>query len=173
MDWDHLGDEDETATAWHEAGHAVVGFALGGKIESVQLGGEADDYLPERFGDCVVNWGPVLEDSDWHRQREVMTVLAGPAGEMLHLQQLFDPRTMPPWQYDWQLAIKLAEDLVPDLSRRVPWLGAVLNELYQRMNQEPVRSAVAAVADELLTHEYLESDQLEETIGFWLRRARR
>ena len=86
MEWDNSTYEDQTATAWHEAGHAVVGFALGGKVESVQLGGEADDFLPERFGDCVVNWGPVLAGSDWQRQREVMTVLAGPVGEMLYLQ---------------------------------------------------------------------------------------
>ena len=43
--------DEETLTAYHESGHAVVAYALGGTIEGMQLGGEADDWLPERYGE--------------------------------------------------------------------------------------------------------------------------
>ena len=169
MSWDDENEDDETATAWHEAGHAVIGFALGGKVESMALGGEADDVLPDRFGDCIVNWGPVDGASNWQRQREIMTLLAGPVGEMIYLEQWIDPATMPPWQFDWELASQIAESLIPNNAQRMRWMETLLKELYRRMDRQPVRAAIAAVADELLAHEYLESDRLEETIGFWLR----
>ena len=57
-------DDEETLTAYHEAGHAVIGYALGGVVDSLQLGGEADDQLPRRFGECRIRWGRV----DPHRR---------------------------------------------------------------------------------------------------------
>tara|TARA_R110002073_G_scaffold2801_17_gene17973 strand:+ start:23888 stop:24085 length:198 start_codon:yes stop_codon:yes gene_type:complete len=51
-----LNDDDETLTAYHEAGHVVVGYLLGAQIEEVRLDSMIDDDLPRRFGDCLVNW---------------------------------------------------------------------------------------------------------------------
>ena len=45
-------DSDEARTAYHEAGHAVIAYALGGTVHCLQLGGEADDWLPERFANA-------------------------------------------------------------------------------------------------------------------------
>ena len=165
----NLNTDSETLTAWHEAGHAVIGFALGGRIESVSLGGEANDWLPDRFGDCIVNWGPVDKACGWQRQREIMTVLAGPVAEMIYRDETLHPAVFPPWKQDWEMALTLAEPFLADLQKRTAWLESVMAELYRRMNHESCWAAIGAVADELLTHESLEEEQLEATIGFWLR----
>ena len=164
-------DNTEILTAWHEAGHAVIGYALGGRIESVSLGGEANDWLPERFGDCIVNWGPVHQGCSWQRQREIMTVLAGPVAEMIYREEQLHPAVFPPWQHDWAMASTLAAPFLADRQQRRAWLEGLIAELYRRMNNEHCWAAIGAVADELLVHEMLEEAQLEATIGFWLRRS--
>jgi hypothetical protein len=163
-------DESEALTAWHEAGHAVIGFALGGRVESVSLGGEANEWLPERFGDCVVNWGPVDATCNWQIQREIMTLLAGPVAEMMYLEEVRRLATVPEWQYDWEMAFRIAESFLPNADNRTVWLERLAEELHLRMERDSCRAAIAAVADELLAHEILEEDQLQATIGFWLRR---
>lgn len=162
-------DDEETLTAYHEAGHAVIGYALGARIEAVRLGGEADDYLPERFGDCLVNWGPISPDCDWQRQREIMTILAGPVAEMIYRGEKLHPAAFEPWQDDWRLAFSLSQSIHPNPVRRTRWLEMMIVEMHQRMNDEICWAAIAAVADELLAHEALEEEQLYETLSFWIR----
>ncbi len=174
-----------TLTAYHEAGHAVVGYGLGGSVQSIQLGGEADDDLPERFGDCRVAWGQPGEIPDlW--QRELMTVLAGPVAEMIYTGEPYHPALYGPWQGDWQTAwemcslrVKLARQakgeprdtvasLVDQAKMRV--LESILLQLREHMQKEPIWPAVGAVADELLAHEYLEQEELHDTLDFWFSR---
>jgi hypothetical protein len=100
-----------------------------------------------------------------------MTVLAGPVAEMIYREEEIHPAAFPPWQHDWALALKLAEPLFKQSGKRIAWLEAMMVELRQRLERESCRAAIAAVADELLAHEFLDSDQLEATIGFWLRRG--
>jgi hypothetical protein len=161
-------DDDEVLTAYHEAGHAAIGYALGARIESVQLGGDDDD-LPRRFGDCRVNWGRVNDRCDWQRLREVMTVLAGPVAEMIYRGERLHPALYGPWIDDWRMAWTCAEPIAADPLARTRLLEQVIVDLHRRMKQEPCWSAIAAVADELQAHEWLEEDQLIETLGFWLR----
>ena len=162
-------DDEETLTAYHEAGHAVVGFALGARIESVNLGGEADDYLPERFGDCLVNWGPIDPAADWQRQREVLTILAGPVAEMIYRGEKLHPATFAPWQADWQQAF-VHSQFIPNPVKRTRFLESVIVQLHHWLNDETCWAAVAAVSDELLAHENLEEEQLADILGFWIRR---
>ena len=160
-------DDDEILTAYHEAGHAAIGYALGARIESVQLGG--DDDLPARFGDCRVNWGPVDASCDWQRLREVMTILAGPVAEMIYRSEPLHPAHYGPWLDDWRMAWESAESVAANPATRTRLLERVIADLYRRMKQEPCWSAIAAVADELQAHEHLDEEQLDETLGFWLR----
>ena len=160
-------DDDETLTAYHEAGHAAIGYALGAKIESVQLGG--DDELPLRFGDCRVNWGRVDPHCDWQCLRETMTVLAGPVAEMIYRGERLHPAVYGPWQDDWQLAMAFAESISADLQGRSRWLERIIVDLHHRMQDELCWAAIAAVADELQAHDFLDEHQLTETLGFWLR----
>ena len=161
-------DDDETLTAYHEAGHAVIGYALGGQIDGMQLGGEADGWLPDRFGDCRVNWGRVDPDCDWQRQREVLTTLAGPVSEMVYRGEARDLALYGPWQDDWRRAWETSETLVSDPARRTRMLRQLLGQLEDQIRTDGCWAAIAALADELLAHETLEQDQISETLRFWI-----
>lgn len=164
-------DDDETFTAYHESGHAYMGFALGGDVESVQLGGEADDYLPERFGECRMNWGPVDADQDWHLRREILTILAGPVAEMIYRQEPLHPAHYGPWQHDWAEAFERARAFWPDRERCTGELEKIIRKLYAIVAADNVWPAIAALADELSAHETLDSDQIEQTLAFWMRHS--
>jgi hypothetical protein len=164
-------DDDETRTAYHESGHAVIGYALGGHVASVQLGGESDEWLPDRFGDCRIEWGNFDPTVDWQRQREVLTILAGPVAEMVYRNEPLHPAHYGPWQHDWQHASTIAQHLVADAQKRDQMLEQLVLELHPQVKNEPCWSAIAALADELATHEYLDADQIEDVIGFWFRRT--
>ena len=154
-------------TAYHEAGHAVVAFALGGVVESVQLGGEEDDWLPARFGDCRVNWGAVAAGQ---RERELMTVLAGPVAEQLYSNAPVELSDLRAWQADWITALQISGTLASDEASQYRLLRKTVTALKARLDEEPFWSAIAAVADELLAHEFLDEEALRETLTFWLER---
>jgi hypothetical protein len=162
-------DDDETLTAYHESGHAVIAYALGGHIASMQLGGEADDWLPQRFGDCRIAWGRVDPNLDWQIQREVLAILAGPVAEMTYRSEPLHPSHYGPWQHDWQHAWTIGQKLVSDQQQRTRMLEELVRRLHRVVESEPCWSAIAALADELAAHEYLEADQIEDVIGFWFR----
>ena len=161
-------DDEETLTAYHEAGHAVIGYVLGGRIESVCLGGDSGDDLPPRFGDCRVNWGPVDARVDWQLQREILTLLAGPVAEMIYRGEKLHPAVFGPWTEDWQLAFQRAQVIANDPQRRTRALEQLILQLHDWMKSDDCWAAIAAVADELLAHEYLEEDQLAATLEFWI-----
>jgi hypothetical protein len=164
-------DDDETLTAYHEAGHAVIAHALGGKVAWLQLGGEADDWLPERFGDCRIHWGQIDPLCDWQRQREILTVLAGPVAEMVYRGESVHPALYGPWQHDWRRAWAASESFLPQPQRRRQFLERLLNQLARQMQHQPCWAAIAAIADELMAHETLEEEQISEILGFWFRRS--
>jgi hypothetical protein len=163
-----LLDDEETLTAYHEAGHAVVGYALGGDIESLQLGGEADHDLPARFGDCRINWGRVDPQLEWQRQREILTLLAGPVAETIYRGEPFDPTSVEAWQDDWRRAWEIGAVFEADRVRRTAVLRRLMLRLDRLVRSDRCWSAVSALADELLAHEFLERDQVEEILAFWI-----
>lgn len=163
--------DEETLTAYHEAGHAVIGFALGARIESVQLWGEADDFLPARFGDCRVNWGRIDPNADFQRQREVLTILAGPVAEMVYTGDRPHPALFGPWQGDWLQANQIADGLVADLPARTHLLEKMIVRLHQVISSDGCWAAIAAVADELAAHDLVEEDRIQDIVGFWLRQV--
>lgn len=148
----------------------MVAHALGGTVDSIQLWGEADDYLPERFGDCRVNWGPVDPNLDWQRQREIMTYLAGPVAEMIYRGEKLHPALYGPWQDDWARAAATCEQIVRDPARRTRLLELIIIRLHRELGDPPYWPAIAAIADELAAHEMLESDQVADVLAFWMGR---
>ncbi len=162
-------DDDETWTAYHEAGHAVIGYALGGTVDWLQLGGEADEWLPERFGDCRINWGKVDPICGWQLQRAILTILAGPVSEMVYRGEPLHPAHYGPWQDDWRRAWNASESLKSKPELRTRFLEQMITRLLTLIRSDECWAAIAAVADELLAHESLEAEQVEDILSFWLR----
>lgn len=77
---DETPTHDE-ATAYHEAGHAVVALALGRPVHRVSV-------LPnqERLGQCEFRKGVFRPSEDWLEQ-EILIALAGMAAEARHTGQ--------------------------------------------------------------------------------------
>ena len=61
-----------------------------------------------------------------------------------------------------------AELLLPDERQRLAYLEQISLELYRRLNDESQWAALAALADNLLAHETLEREEIEEIFGEWL-----
>ena len=159
--------DDETLTAYHESGHAVVAYALGGTVQGMQLNGEADDWLPARFGECRIQWGRVELDLDWQRKREILTILAGPVVEMVYRGETFHPAFYGPWKHDWDQAWRTATLMWSNEKQRMRALENVMVELRRQVQLERVWAAIAALADELVAHEMLEEECVEDILGFW------
>jgi hypothetical protein len=70
--------QNEEATAYHEAGHAVVALALGRPVERVSI---RPDRL--RLGRCEFRKGMFRPSEDW-LEREILIALGGIAAEARH-----------------------------------------------------------------------------------------
>lgn len=168
--------DDDTLTAYHESGHAVVGFALGASIEQIQLGGfDDEDHLPRRFGECRVKWGRVElsktgPKTDWQLQRELLTMLAGPVAEMIYRGEPVHPALDGPSQGDWAQAWERCREFMPSPQLRTRLLEQLTVALRNALERDTWWAAVAAVADELLAHELLDREQTDETLRFWIQR---
>lgn len=161
-------DEEETLTAYHEAGHAVIGFALGGVVESVQLGGEHDVLGVRQYGDCRIAWHSIGKNLDEHLQREILTTLAGPAAELVYSGISLEFQNLAPWKQDLDFAWSILSQ-IPSVERKVETLSQLLHQLQLIIRSDRCWPAVAALADALLAHEFLEEEEVEEIIRFWFK----
>lgn len=160
-------DDEETLTAYHEAGHAVIGFALGGVVESVQLGGEHEDSGVRQYGDCRIAWSSIGKNLGDHLQREILTTLAGPAAEMVYSGIPLEFQNIKPWKQDLDSAWLMCSR-IPSVDQKVAILTQLLEQLQIIIRSDRCWPAVAALADALLAHEFLEEEAVEEIISFWI-----
>lgn len=154
-------------TAYHEAGHAYVAVYLGAKVRSVTIDPDNDDG-PERFGDTQIIWRRSRLSEKQFRERAIQVSLAGPVAEMLYTGDPFHPGLVAEWAHDWQAAWELADLLFVDQRKRLEYLEQVTGVLYRLLDSEPHWSAVAALADHLLAHETLESEEVRDIISDWV-----
>lgn len=154
-------------SAYHEAGHAFVAVLLGARVRSVTITPDRDDG-PERFGDTQIEWDRAAFDEKTLRERIVLVSLAGPAAEMIHSGEPYHPGFVAEWASDWKLAWDGAAELIPDERKRLAFLEQATKEMYTRLQRNDNWAALAAVADELLAHEWLEGDFVHDVVSEWI-----
>lgn len=156
-------------TAYHEAGPAVIGTLLGGVVHIVTIEPPREDG-PPRYGDTHIEWPLAGVSFADQALREVKTALAGPAAEAVYRDEYQQLRITQENSADWLAASQHASTLLADELQRNTLLHHIFSQqLHLLRCDERVWSAVAAVADALLAHEMIESEQIEELVGFWMR----
>ncbi len=152
--------------AYHEAGHAYMATRLGGRVTLVSVEPESDDG-PRRSGETQIRWSHKLTERELC-ERAIQVALAGPVTEMLYSGDPYHPGLVVEWAQDWQMARAQAARLWPREREQIEFLERMTLELYHLMDTEPHWSAVAALADHLLTHETLEGPEVREIVGEWV-----
>ncbi|MDG2383137.1 MAG: hypothetical protein P8N76_15825 [Pirellulaceae bacterium] len=162
-----LIDEMSEIVAYHEAGHAFLATYVGAQVHSVTIAPDWDDG-PERFGDTQIGWHRDRFSSSEIRQNSIRVALAGPVAEMLYRGEPLHPGFVPEWSNDWVVAWEAAAAILGDEQRRLTHLEGVVVELYRFLDQTLHWAALAAIADNLLAHDTLESEQVREILSSWL-----
>ena len=94
--------------------------------------------------------------------------LAGPVAEMIYSGDPYHPGLVAEWPTDWRQAWEAAMPLHPNERKRLQYLEQTSIQLYHRLKEDDLWAALAALADNLLAHETLEGEQVEEIVGAWL-----
>lgn len=153
--------------AYHEAGHALMAVLLGGKVKQVTIEPDDDDG-PDRQGDTQVLWRRSgISDEDFAKIA-VQVSLAGPVAEMIYSGDPYHPGLVAEWAADWREAWEAATPLHPVERQRLEYLEQVSIQLYHRLKQDDLWAALASLADNLLAHETLDCEQVDEIVEDWL-----
>lgn len=153
-------------TAYHEAGHALMAVLLGGRVKQVTIDPDNDDG-PKRFGDTQIRWRSGISERKF-AEISVQVSLAGPVAEMIYSGDPYHPGLIPEWAADWREAWNSAALFHPDERKRMEYLEQVSIQMYHRFNDGNYWEALASLADNLLAHETLDAEQVEEIVREWL-----
>jgi len=153
-------------SAYHEAGHAFAAVILGARVCSVTITPDQDDG-PVRHADTQIEWDHAAFDTKTLHERMVLVALAGPVAEMIYRGDAYHPGFVAEWASDWRLAWSAAATLVPDEKARLAFLEQVTSEAYTRLTRNKNWAALAAIADELSAHEWLEGDIVHDVVNAW------
>ncbi|MEO1496066.1 MAG: hypothetical protein AAFV43_02830 [Planctomycetota bacterium] len=159
--------DDETTTAYHEAGHAFTAAYAGGRVLSVSIAPDDDDG-PARYGDTQVAWRRGAFPPAEFAEKLVLVALAGPVAEMIYTGDPFHPALVAEWAEDWRHAWAEAATAMPDEQRRTRWLEGRTVGLHGLLSDDRHWEAIAGVADHLLAHERLDEKMFAEVVGTWL-----
>ena len=154
-------------SAYHEAGHAFMAIYVGARVRRMTIDPEWDDG-PERFADIQVEW-PLRRFSqrEFH-EKAVLVALAGPVAEMIYSGEPYHPGFVAEWAEDWRSAWEAAANLMPPERKRLAFLEQTTRELYRLLDREDHWAALAAVVDNLLAHETLEGEEVEDIVRQWM-----
>lgn len=153
-------------TAYHESGHAFVAIAVGAIVNSLSIDPDWDDG-PDRYGDVEIEWPAGEYNREAHFENRVLVALGGPVAEMIYTGDPFHPAVVPEWHVDWQNAWENARRLHANKERRLQYLETKSMELHRILSRDVNWSALAVIADNLLAHEILEREQIEEILADW------
>lgn len=149
--------------AYHEAGHALMAFLLGGHIRLVTIEPDNDDG-PRREGDTQVLWRRSTMSDRQFAAHSVQVHLAGPVAEMIYSGEPYHPALIAEWSADWAGAMIAAAALFADERKQVEYAEQISISLYRQFQRDDHWPALAALADELLAHETLEHEQVVELL---------
>ena len=152
----------EEITAYHEAGHVYAAIFVGARVQSVTIDPDNDDG-PGRTGDTVVIWDRRRFSQQQLVEKAAWVALAGPVAEMIHSQNPFHPAGIAEWQQDWETAFECF-DRISNIQTRLARLEQITVDLYQVFSQDRHWAAIGAIADNLLAHETLDQEMLEEIV---------
>lgn len=155
-------------SAYHEAGHAFAAIHVGARVRRVTIEPDRDDG-PQRYADIQVEWPLDQFTARELHEKSVLVALAGPVAEMLYSGEPFHPGLVAEWAADWQLAWESATLLIRSERKRLAYLEQATVRLYRLLDREDHWAALAAIADNLLAHETLEGEEVEEIVGQWFR----
>lgn len=155
-------------TAYHESGHAFMAAFLGGEVRSLTIEPDRDDG-PARFGDVQIGWRRHGMSVKEFQNKLVLVALAGPIAETIYRGEPLHPGFVPEWADDWQRAWEAAELILPDECLRLAFLEETARQLHGRLSRDEHWAAIAALADELLAHETLDAEQIQEVLAVWMR----
>jgi plasmid stabilization system protein ParE len=131
----------DRATAYHEAGHAVIALALGRVIHKVSV-------LPnrERLGECRFGKGSIRAADDWI-EREILIALGGMAAEARHTGVYATAEAKQDLRFVRRLAL---ERKSPRAVER--YEQRMLDKVESMLADEGTWRAVERIAAELLKH---------------------
>jgi ATP-dependent Zn protease len=155
-------------SAYHESGHAFMAIYVGARVRSVTIEPDWDDG-PARHADIQVEWPLGRFTRRELHEKSVQVALAGPVAEMIHSGEPYHPGFMAEWAADWQAAWEAAASLVPAERKRLAYLEHVAVELHRLLSRDDHWAALAAIVDNLLAHETLEGEEVEDIVRQWLR----
>ena len=153
--------------AYHECGHALMALLLGGQVRRITIEPENDDG-PAREGDAQILLPRKGIGKKQFAESTVRVSLAGPVAEMIYSGEPYHPGFVAEWANDWRAAWEAAAGLHADERTRLQYLERTAVELYHRLRQDDLWAALASLADNLLAHETLESEEVEEIVEAWL-----
>jgi ATP-dependent Zn protease len=155
-------------SAYHEAGHAFMAIYVGARVRSVTIEPDRDDG-PDRHADIQVEW-PLSQFTNRElHEKSVLVALAGPVAEMIHRGEPYHPGFVAEWSADWKAAWDAAAPLLPAERKRLAYLEERTVHLYRLLDRDDHWAALAAIVDNLLAHETLEGEEVEDIVRQWLR----
>lgn len=159
----------DEVTAFHEAGHVYAAIYVGASVQSVTIEPDRDDG-PDRYGDTVVIWDRRRFSQQDMIKKGAWVALAGPVAEMIYQQKPFHPAVIAEWRQDWETALECMID-VRELQAKFARLEQITIDLYEAFSQDHHWAAIGAIADNLLAHETLDQEMLEEIVEPWISEA--
>ncbi|MEI8212127.1 MAG: hypothetical protein WCI02_08255 [Planctomycetota bacterium] len=153
-------DPEREATAYHEAGHCVLGVCLGATVRYATIHTESERLL----GEVEIHWiGPQLP------KYVVMAMMAGPVAESIFRDEPMSAILNGPGGQDWRQAWQQMRSWGWEEAKCIDRMRKILTELKRALQHPPVWSAVAAVADLLLAHETLEHEEIAYEVSQWMK----